>query len=103
MDNPGWLTKESLNLMKQNQQKEINKKYSYGYGWVVFDGENKSEMGNLEISQPYIIHGGSTEGYKAMLININNGEYVISFLSNIGNKTQEMQLAQKIVNILIKK
>ncbi|AOW18117.1 hypothetical protein LPB03_11920 [Polaribacter vadi] len=103
MDNPGWLTKESLNLMKQNQQKEINKKYSYGYGWVVFDGENKSEMGNLEISQPYIIHGGSTEGYKAMLININNGKYVISFLSNIGNKTQEMQLAQKIVNILIKK
>lgn len=100
MDNPGWLTDASLKLMKQNHQSEISKKFSYGYGWVVFDRENKSVMGDLAIAKPYIIHGGSTDGYKSMLININNGEYVISFLSNVGNRTNEMQLAQKIVNIL---
>lgn len=75
---------------------------SYSYGWVVFDKDNRGEMGDLGISRPYIIHGGSTDGYKAMLININRGEYVISFLSNVGDLTQEMQLAQKIINILIK-
>ena len=102
MDNPGWLTEASLELMKQNHLAGINKDFTYGYGWVIFDKENKSKMGDLGIDKPYIIHGGSTDGYKAMLININQGEYVISFLSNVGNRTNEMQLAQKIIEILIK-
>lgn len=38
---------------------------------------------------------------KAMLINIKNGKYIISFLSNVGNRTQEMELAQQIVKLLI--
>ncbi|SEJ52318.1 CubicO group peptidase, beta-lactamase class C family [Cyclobacterium xiamenense] len=100
MDNPGWLAAESLNLMQQNHQAEIDASFSYGYGWVVIDGENKSRMVDLGTKKPYIIHGGSTEGYKAMLININRGEYVISFLSNVGNRTDEIQLAQQIVNLL---
>lgn len=102
MDKPGWLTELSLNLMKQNHIKDLNQDFTYGYGWVIFDEENKSKMGDLGISKPYIIHGGSTDGYKAMLININQGEYVISFLSNVGNRTNEIQLAQKISKILIK-
>ena len=102
MDNPGYLSTASLELMRQNHVSQISKSMSYGYGWVVFDKDNRGEMGDLGISIPYIIHGGSTDGYKAMLININRGEYVISFLSNAGNLTQEMQLAQKIIHILIK-
>mgnify|MGYP002395893962 CR=1 FL=1 len=102
MDNPGWLTAASLNLIKQNHQAEIDKKFSYGYGWVVVDEENKSQMVDLGINQSYIIHGGSTEGYKAMLINIDNGAYVISFLSNVAKRTNEIELAQKIVKILMK-
>ena len=102
MDNPGWLSAVSLELMQQNHLAEIDEKFSYGYGWVVIDDENKSRMIDLGIEQPYIIHGGSTEGYKAMLININQGTYVISFLSNVGNRTHERELAQEIVNILIK-
>ncbi|MEZ5041844.1 MAG: hypothetical protein R2828_18255 [Saprospiraceae bacterium] len=70
MDNPGWLTEVSLNLIKQNHQSGIGDKVNYGYGWVVFDQKNKREMGDLGISKPYIIHGGSTDGYKSMLINI---------------------------------
>lgn len=102
MDNPGYLNAASLQLMQQNHLAQISKSVSYGYGWVVFDKENKSEKGDLGIAKPYIIHGGKTDGYKAMLININKGEYVISFLSNAGDRTREMQLAQKIINILIK-
>lgn len=101
MDTPGWLTNTSLDLMKQNHLSDISTMISYGYGWVIFDGETEINMGNLNINLPYIVHGGSTDGYKAMLININSGEYIISFLSNVGNRTQEMQLAQKLTNILI--
>ncbi|MFY0689273.1 MAG: beta-lactamase family protein [Cyclobacteriaceae bacterium] len=102
MDNPGWLTEKSLKRMKQNHLAKISEEFTYGYGWVILDEENKSAMGDLGIDSPYIIHGGSTDGYKSMLININNGEFVISFLSNVGNQTNEMQLAQKIIRILIK-
>lgn len=101
MDNPGYLSAHSLKQMKTNHLTGISKSVSYGYGWVVVDAENKSEMGNLEIELPYIIHGGSTDGYKAMLININNGEFVISFLSNAGDRTRELQLAKQIVHLLI--
>ncbi|PSK81500.1 serine hydrolase domain-containing protein [Prolixibacter denitrificans] len=102
MDNPGYLNKHSLELMKTNHLVGISKHVSYGYGWVVVDADNKSEMGNLGIEKPYIIHGGSTDGYRAMLININRGEYVISFLSNVGDRTGEMELAKQIVNLLTK-
>ncbi|WP_141119665.1 serine hydrolase domain-containing protein [Lutibacter agarilyticus] len=103
MDNPGYLKKNSLQLMQQNHLSQISNIVGYGYGWVVFNKESNNEFGNLGINKKYIIHGGSTDGYKAMLININKGEYVISFLSNVGNRTQEMQLSQKIINILIDK
>jgi len=101
MDNPGYLRKNSLQLMQQNHLSQISNSVGYGYGWVVFNKESNTEFGNLGINKRYIIHGGSTDGYKAMLININKGEYVISLLSNVGNRTQEMQLSQKITNILI--
>lgn len=100
MDNPGYLSEQSLELMQRNHLEGISENVSYGYGWVVFDPENKTQMGNLQIEKPYIIHGGSTDGYKAMLININEGEYIISFLSNVGNRTQEMHLAQEILKLL---
>ena len=102
MDNPGYLSAESLNLMKDNHLKGISDGVSYGYGWVTVDSQNPSKMGDLDIDEPYIIHGGSTDGFKAMLININEGTYVISFLSNVGNRTRELALAQQIVNILKK-
>ncbi|MBI1184719.1 serine hydrolase [bacterium] len=102
-DNPGLLSKESLRLMKSNHLFDITRKVSYGYGWVVVDSVNKSVMGDLQIDLPYIIHGGSTDGYKSMLINVNGGELVISFLSNVGAQTNELLLARKIVNLIIEK
>lgn len=101
MSTPGYLTKKSLELMKENHLKDISNTMSYGYGWVVFNKETKSKMGNLNIDIPYIIHGGTTDGYKSMLFNINEGAYVISFFSNVGNSTNEMKLAQQILSFLI--
>ena len=102
MNNPGYLSQASLDLIQKNHLAGISKDVSYGYGWVTVNKDNPSKMGDLGIELPYIIHGGSTDGYKAMLVNIGGGELVISFLSNVGNKTNELDLAQKIVNLLIK-
>lgn len=103
MDNPGYLSAHSLSLMQTNHLKDLSSTVSYGYGWVVVDAQNPSTMGNLNIDLPYIIHGGSTDGYRSMLININHGAYVISFLSNVGSQTEELELAKKIVKHLIRK
>lgn len=102
MDNPGYLSAASLKLMQLNHLSHLGEDISYGYGWVVFDKDTKSFMGDIGIDKPYIIHGGRTDGYKAMLININRGEYVLSMLSNTGNRTNELELTKKIIHILIK-
>lgn len=95
------LSEVSYQKMTTNHLSEIDKNISYGYGWVVNDG-SQYEMGNLGIDLSYLIHGGSTEGYKAMLTNINNGQFIIAHLSNIGQQTNEFKLTQKIVNLLLK-
>lgn len=102
MNNPGYLSRASLDLIQKNHLEGISDDVSYGYGWVTVNKDNPSKMGDLGIDLPYIIHGGSTDGYKAMLVNIGEGELVISFLSNVGNKTNELDLVQKIVNLIIK-
>ena len=52
------------------------------------------------IDQRYLIHGSATEGYKSLLVNIEEGAYIIALLSNAGSRTNEIALAQKVVNIL---
>lgn len=89
-----------LQAMLTNHTAHITQDVSYGYGWVIFDGQANYKMGNLSINRPYIIHGGATEGYKSMLINVNHGEYIITFLSNVGQQTNEILLAKKIVTLL---
>ncbi|MFC4874596.1 serine hydrolase domain-containing protein [Negadavirga shengliensis] len=101
MDSPSILSVESARLMHANHLKDITYEFSYGYGWVVFDGKRPYRMGDLGIDRKYIIHGGATEGFKSMLINIENGEYIVAFLANTGDQTNEMELAKKIANILI--
>lgn len=103
MNSEVLLSKESLSLIRTNHLVNIHKDFSYGYGWVIIDPGSQVRMGNMGIDLPYMIHGGSTEGYKAMLININEGEYIIAFLSNVGNNTNEMKLAEQITKILLDK
>ncbi len=95
------LSEESLTKMKTNHLSEITQDLGYGYGWVTFGPGDNYGMGDLGIDEPYIIHGGNTEGFRAMTININEGDYIISFLTNSGWRTNEMEFAQNIVNNLI--
>lgn len=101
MTDSAFLSSHSLKLMQTNHLATLTKEISYGYGWVVFDGNGHYCMGNLPISKKYIIHGGATEGYKSMLVNIEHGEYIIAILSNTGDQTNEILLTQKIVELLI--
>lgn len=98
--NGDFISEESYNLMTTNHLVDIEKDISYGYGFVVFDGEEYM-MGNLRINKKYIIHGGATEGYKSILVNINDGELILSILSNIGNRTDELKLAETIIKNII--
>lgn len=101
MNPPSLLDANSAALMQTNYTKNVNDDISYGYGWAVFDGQGDYQMGNIGIDRKYIIHGGNTEGYKSMLINIENGTYIIAFLANTGEQTNELELAGKIASILI--
>ncbi|MEM6643607.1 MAG: serine hydrolase domain-containing protein [Bacteroidota bacterium] len=101
VSSPTLLSQQSTQLMMTNHTYGVVPNISYGYGWVVFDGRGAYQMGNLEIDKKYIIHGGSTEGFKSMLINIEEGEYIVALLSNTGDQINEMTLASKIVKVLI--
>lgn len=102
MNNTVLLSKNSLKLMHTNHILDITNKLSYGYGLGVFDGIGQYGMGDLSITKKYIIHGGATEGYKSMHVNIEKGEFIIAILSNIGDQLNEMLMTHKIVEILIK-
>ena len=95
--------KERPDISLCDHLSNIGVNFSYGYGWVVYGEKEKFSMGDLGIDQPYIIHGGSTEGYKAMLVIINGGEHILSLLSNVGDRTNEMELSKAIVQVLNKK
>jgi len=101
MNDNSLLTDRSLRIMQTNHLAAITADLSYGYGWAVFDQKGEYGMGNLEIDKKYIIHGGNWSGYKSMLVNIEQGEYIIAFLANTGDQTNEMKLTKKIVQILI--
>lgn len=102
LNDPGKiLSKNYLKLLKTNHLVEIESNVSYGYGWYVFDG-GEYGRGNLNIDKNYIIHGGSTEGFKSMLTIIEGNEFIITHLSNIGNQTNEFKLTSQIIHKLIK-
>lgn len=101
MNDEAILNAQSLALMQTNHLPDITQDISYGYGWVIFDGAANYKIGDVQIDKKYIIHGGNTEGYKSMLVNIEKGEFIIAILANTGEQTNEMELTQKIVQILI--
>lgn len=101
MSSPSLLSTESLKRMHTNYLKDITADISYGYGWAVFDGMGSYQMGNLGIDRKYVIHGGATEGFRSMLVNIENGQYIIAFMTNLGDQVDEIEITKKIVKILI--
>ena len=72
---------------------------SHGYGMVVHDGGNYP-LGKISYTGRYLIHGGATEGYKSMLTVAEGGKWIVTHLSNIGDRTNELMLTDKIFQIL---
>ena len=100
LNDTSLLSYGSLELIKTNHLSDITTEISYGYGWVIYGSKSKYKMGYLPVKKPYMIHGGSTEGYKSLLVNINDGEFIITLLSNIGDRSDELVMAEKIVNLI---
>ncbi|QCK16888.1 serine hydrolase domain-containing protein [Mangrovivirga cuniculi] len=94
-----FLSEPSLKKIKTNHLSGINNDISYGYGWAIFDGNGEYKFGDLSVDNKYIIHGGNTGGYQSILVNVNEGELIISILSNIGDKSNLLELASTIVKI----
>lgn len=101
MSDTTFLPAASLNQIKSNHLENISQDMSYGYGWVVYKYGDSFEMGSLPTQLPYIIHGGSTEGFKSIVVNINGGEWIIAVLANSGDQANEMRLAQRVTEILM--
>mgnify|MGYP000577885186 CR=1 FL=1 len=96
----GVLQQKSFDMMFSNHLEGISKEYTYGYGWAVHENGDELAPGNIGIQESYIIHGGQTDGFKSILILLDNG-YQISLLSNSGNQTAIMDLSQKLVKTII--
>lgn len=101
MSDTTFLPAASLNQITTNHLENISQEMSYGYGWVVYEYGDSFEMGSLPTQLPYIIHGGSTEGFKSIVVNINSGEWIISILANSGDQANEMKLVQGVTEILM--
>lgn len=100
MSDTTFLPQLSLDQIKINHLKSLSNNYSYGYGWVIYGRGDSFGMGELPVDLPYIIHGGSTEGFKSILVNVNDGDWIISLLANSGNRANEMELARAVTKIL---
>lgn len=82
-------------LVFQNHVGAINPEISYAYGWVSFEENASYQMGNLDIDQPYFIHGGSTGGFQSLAVSVNEGETQLIVLANHGDGAQIFKMAQK--------
>ncbi len=94
------LSESSWKAMLTNHVRMLDSELSYGYGWVIHDLKGDYRMGKLPTKKPYIIHGGNTGGYKAITVNINQGEWVFSALSNIGGRFDEIGFAKKVTTLI---
>ena len=101
MNEVSWISSETLIKIQTNYIKKITPNVSYGYGWVVYEASETYRVGDLEIDHPYIIHGGETGSYKSMIVNINKGDWIITWLSNTGQHFNEIQFTKKITHILL--
>ncbi|MDW7694108.1 serine hydrolase domain-containing protein [Flammeovirgaceae bacterium SG7u.111] len=95
---PTLLSEKSLALMKTNHLTEIG--MNYGYGLAIHPENSEQPMGNLGIRSAYFLHGGALEGYRAMLTVVNDGEWIVTHLSNVGDRTNELKLSSTILKII---
>ncbi len=94
------LNEEMKQSMQRNHLEDLNPKLSYSYGLVIHDGISDFAMGNLKLKAPYFIHGGKTEGYKSLMINISGSDLILILLTNSGDQIDELRLAESIIKTI---
>jgi CubicO group peptidase (beta-lactamase class C family) len=100
LDHGTLLTENMKSKIRRNHLQHLNPKLSYGYGLVIHDGIHDIAMGNLNVRAPYFIHGGKTEGYKSLMINISGSDLILILLTNSGDQIDELRLAESIIQNL---
>jgi CubicO group peptidase (beta-lactamase class C family) len=96
-----FLGERAYRLLSTNHVGSIDTTASYGYGIGVFEGV-KHARGDLYLNRRYLIHGGFTDGYKAMFVVMQGDEgYIFTMLANTGTQIDEYEFARKVMKILV--
>lgn len=100
LDHGTLLTENMRSKIQSNHLQHLNPKLSYGYGLVIHDRIHDFAMGNLNLKAPYFIHGGKTEGYKSLMINISGSDLILILLTNSGDQIDELRLSESIIQTI---
>ncbi|NQZ76914.1 MAG: serine hydrolase, partial [Ekhidna sp.] len=100
--NPSLISEASTSQIFTNHLQSLDPSMSYGYGWVVFDGMGDYRIGKMDIPGNYAVHGGSTDGYRSIMVIYEGGEWILSLVGNIGDQMNELRIAEEILTILSK-
>lgn len=96
-----WLSKSSLNILHKIHTAHLPNAWPYGYGWVIHTEHDDEPIGNLDLPMAYVLHGGQTDGYKALLMTTKTQKPIsIALLTNSGNQVNELQLVKRIAQLL---
>lgn len=87
-------------LIRENIVADLGEANSYSYGWVPFKKGEHFRMGDLDLNQDYIIHGGSTEGFQSLAISVNQRETNLVLLANNGDGRALFERAKSILKKL---
>jgi len=87
-------------LIRKNMVADLGEANSYSYGWVPYKKGEHFKMGDLDLKQEYLIHGGSTEGYQSLAISVNKGETNLVLLANNGDGRALFERAKSILKEL---
>lgn len=86
--------------MQTNHATDVSAAVSYGYGLAVHDGDGAYSFGEIGLARPYVIHGGSYDGYRALFVSAEGGSATIVLLSNAGAATDEIGLGRAVAALI---
>lgn len=100
LDQGKFIDEDMKSKILRNHVQHLDTRLSYGYGLVIHDGSQDFAMGNINLKSPYFIHGGKTEGYKSLMINISGSDLILILLTNSGDQINELLLAENIIKTI---
>ena len=87
-------------LMRTDHAAGLSDGVSYGYGLAIHAGDGAHGFGEIGLSRPYVIHGGSYDGYRSLFVTVEGGAATVVILSNAGGATDELGLGRAVAALL---